>query len=212
MADDRARPLRVLIVDDHPFMRAGIRAAIESEGDMAVAGEASNEREAAAVYAATHPEVVLMDLRMPETGGLEAIAAIRAQDPEARILVLTTFDSDDEIYRAVQAGARGYLLKGTPPDDVLAAIRKIHAGERLIAPGVAARLAELAGTSPLSARETEVLSLAAKGLNNGEIAGVLSLGFGTVKNHLKSAFAKLGATDRTEAVLIAIQRGIIRMP
>ncbi len=202
--------IRVLIADDHPVVRMGLKALVDAQPDMEVVGEANDGREAVELHAKLAPHITLMDLRMPGMDGTDAIAAIRKAAPEAHIIVLTTFDGDEDIYRAVQAGARGYLLKGAFADGMLAGIRSVHAGERLFEPEVAARLAQRVGGPTLSARESEVLELVAKGLSNKEVGSTLFVSEDTVKSHLKRIYVKLEVTDRTEAVLVAIQRGIIR--
>jgi len=202
--------IRVLVVDDHLVVRVGVRTIINAEPDMEVVGEADNGREAIALYQQHKPDVVLLDLRMPDMDGPETIAQLRHLDSEAKIIVLTSYDADEDIYRAIQQGARGYLLKGTFPEGVLeAAIRQVHAGSRHIPPQVADRLAKrLAGPS-LTPREISVLELVAKGLSNREIGSALSTSPGTVKTHLKRIYAKMGVGDRTEAALLAIQRGFV---
>ena len=209
MADPQK--ISVVIADDHPIVRMGLRALVEAQPDMMVAGEADAGAAAVEAFTTLRPDVMLVDLRMPGMGGREVITAVRKLVPDARIIVLTSFDGDEDVFRAVQAGARGYLLKAAPPEDVLRAIRAVHAGGRLIAPDVAARLADRVNSPSLTAREVSVLELVAKGLSNKEIAATLSLAEDTVKNHLKHVFAKLEVSDRTEAVLLAVQRGIITL-
>jgi two-component system, NarL family, response regulator len=201
--------IRVVLVDDHPIVRLGLQAMLDAERDITVVGQAASGEDGVVVVARERPDVTVMDLRLPGMSGPEAIAAIRRHQPAARIIVLTTYDGDEDVYRAVQAGACGYLLKGTLPERVLEAIRSVHAGERLIAPDVVARMAAGAAGPSLSARESEVLRLVAKGLSNKEISAVLFVTEDTIKHHLKRIFAKLGASDRTEAALMAAQRGII---
>ncbi len=207
MNDSKA--ISVMVVDDHPVVRAGLRAMIDAEPDLNVIAEAGSGEEAVARFAESRPDVTLMDLRMPKMSGPEAIAAIRKQFPDANIIVLTTFDGDQDVFRAVQAGARGYILKGTFRDAIMEAIRTVHAGQRLIGPEVAARMAERMMGPPLSAREVQVLELVAKGLSNKEIGTALFLAEDTIKNHLKRIYDKLGVGDRTEAAMVAIQRRII---
>jgi two-component system NarL family response regulator len=204
--------IKVLIVDDHRVVRLGVKAIVEAEADMEVVGEAADGPGALAAYEAHRPDIVLLDLRLPGMTGPEVIAALRQRDPEAKIIVLTSYDADEDVYRAVQAGARGYLLKGTLPDGVLeAAIRKVHAGQRLLAPEAAARLADRLTNPSLTPREVAVLELVAKGKSNKEIGSALSLAEGTVKTHLKRIYEKLGVGDRTEAALLAVQRGIVSL-
>ena len=203
--------IRVLCVDDHPLMRVGIVAVIRHETDMDVAGEASTGREAIHLFQELRPDITLMDLRLPDMSGIEALIAIRAQFPSARVIVLTTFEGDAEIRRALDAGAQSYLLKSLPRKQILEAIRKVHAGKRQVPPEVAAQLAEHIGNESLSGREIQVLEKIAIGKRNGEIAALLFITEETVKNHVKHILEKLGASDRTEAVTIGFRRGIIRL-
>jgi DNA-binding NarL/FixJ family response regulator len=203
--------IRVLAADDHPVVRAGIRAMIENESDMSVVAEAIDGAEVVALYDAHRPDVVLMDLRMPRQGGVEAVLAIKTADPEARIVALTTYEGDADIYRVLDAGACGYLIKDMMGTEVIRAVRMAAAGKRVIPPQVATRLAEFTPRVDLTAREVEVLRLAAKGLRNRDIARVIGRTEETVKVHLKHVMAKLGATDRTEATTVALQRGIIHL-
>ena len=208
MADGK---ISVIIADDHPIVRMGLRALIEAQPDMVLLAESTGGAAAVEAFTTHRPDVMLVDLRMPGMSGRDVITAVRKLVPDARIIVLTSFDGDEDVFRAVQAGARGYLLKAAPPDDVIKAIRAVHAGGRLIAPDVAARLADRVNSPSLTSREVAVLELVAKGLSNKEIAAALSLAEDTVKNHLKHVFAKLEVSDRTEAVLLAVQRGIITL-
>jgi len=203
--------IRVLCVDDHPLMRVGIVAVIRHESDMDVAGEASTGREAIHLFQELRPDVTLMDLRLPDMSGIEALIAIRAQFPWARVIVLTTFEGDAEIRRALDAGAQSYLLKSLPRKQILETIRKVHAGKRQVPPEVAVQLAEHIGNESLSGREIQVLEKIAIGKRNGEIAALLFITEETVKNHVKHILEKLGASDRTEAVTIGFRRGIIRL-
>lgn len=203
--------IRVLCVDDHPLMRVGIVAAIQYEQDMDVAGEASTGREAIQLFRELQPDITLMDLRLPDISGIDALIAIRALFPGARVIVLTTFEGDAEIQRALQAGAQSYLLKSFPRKQILETIRKVHAGKRQVPPEVAAQLAEQIGREPLSGREIQVLEKIAIGKKNGEIATLLFITEETVKNHVKHILEKLGASDRTEAVTIGLRRGIIHL-
>lgn len=206
-----ARQLRVLVADDHPVVRHGLVALIDHQPDMTVVAEVGNGREAVDQYAAQQPDVVLMDLRMPELDGVEAIAAIRAASPQARIVVLTTYDSDEDIYRGLRAGAQGYLLKDAPAGELLSAIRAVAAGQKRIPAEVAAKLAERMVSPELTARELEVLRLVVEGQSNKEIGAALAIAEGTVRAHLNSIFQKLDALDRTHAVTIAIRRGLVRL-
>jgi DNA-binding NarL/FixJ family response regulator len=204
-------PIRVLCVDDHPLMREGIAAMIRDQPDLRLVAEAASGGEAIRRHREHRPDVTLMDLRLPDMSGIEAVIAIRAEHPEARVLVLTTFEGDMDIQRALRAGARGYLLKSMPPAELVAAIREVHAGRKRIPPQVAAQLAEHLGEEDLTARELEVLEQVAAGGRNREIAGTLSISEETVKVHVKPVMEKLGARDRTAAVSIALRRGILRL-
>jgi len=206
-ADPRA--IGVLIVDDHPMLREGIAAAIERQPDLTVVGEARNGFEAVEMARKLRPDVTLMDIQMPGMGGLEAIATIRAEQPEAAIVVLTTYPGDTQALRALRAGASGYLLKSCIRKDLLDTIRAVHAGRRAIAPEVAQDIALHALDERLSERETDILRLVAEGHPNKQVAWRLSLSTDTVKAHLKNIFAKLDAADRTQAVIIAARRGFI---
>ena len=203
--------IRVLIADDHPLMRSGLRAMIGQEHDLSLAAEAEDGAEAVALYDLHRPDVVLMDLRMPRLDGVSAIRAIRGSYPEARIVALTSSEGDADIYRALDAGACGYLIKDTLITEVVAAIRSAAAGKSAITPGVAARLAEFTPRVDLTEREVQVLRLAAKGLRNRDIAQVIGRSQETVKVHLKHLMAKLGVEDRTEAVTLGLRRGIIHL-
>lgn len=203
--------IRVLAVDDHPVVRAGIRAMIANESDMTVVAEAGDGAEAVALYEAHRPNVVLMDLRLPGMDGVAAARAIIAADPAARIVALTSYEGDADIYRALDAGACGYLIKDMLGTQVVGAVRTAAAGKRVIPPEVAGRLAEFTPRVDLTGREVEVLWLAAKGLRNRDIARVIGRTEETVKVHLKHVMSKLGVGDRTEAVTLALQRGIIHL-
>ncbi len=205
------RKIRVLLADDHPVVLEGLASLLERQADLTVVGRARDGREAVALFAKERPDVALLDLEMPEMGGIEAIAAIRALERDARLVVLTTFDGDEDVFRAVSAGAAGYLLKDAPKEEILGAIRAAAAGKRVLSPEAAARLAERAASPGLSPRETEVLSLLSRGLGNKEIAARLFLAEATVKTHVEGILKKLGARDRTHAVRIAIERGVLRV-
>jgi two-component system NarL family response regulator len=204
--------IRVLTVDDHLVVRIGLRAIIDGEPDMQVVAEAADGPAALIAHAEHRPDVTLLDLRLPGMSGPEVITALRARDPQAAVIVLTSFDGDEDIYRAVRAGARGYLLKGTAPGGVLeAAIRQVHGGQRVLAPEVAARLADRLAAPSLTPREVSVLALLARGKSNKEICNALSLAEGTVKTYLKRIFEKLDVTDRTGAAVLGVQRGIVTL-
>lgn len=206
--------IRIVIADDHPIVRSGLTGLLASQADFEVVGEASNGREAVAVVQRTRPDVVLTDLRMPELDGVGAIREMCAAHPALKVLVLTTYDTDADILRAVEAGATGYLLKETPRDELFAAIRATALGKSVLSPSVASRLVgrtRQSSEKALSAREIEVLMLVAKGTSNKLIARELEIGETTVKTHLLHIFAKLGVDDRTAAVTTAVERGIIRL-
>jgi len=207
-----AEKIRVMIVDDHKVVRVGLRTMIEREPDMEVVAEAEDRASTLAAHAAAHPDVILLDLRLPDVHGADLIALIRERDPQAKIIVLTSFDASEDIFRAVKAGARSYLLKGTFPDGILEqAIRSVHAGHRMIPSEIAERLADRVSEPSLTPREIAVLELVAKGLSNREIGAALSTSAGTVKTHLERIYAKLGVGDRTAAALAAIQRGLVTL-
>lgn len=203
--------IRVMCVEDHRIVREGIALIINHEDDMEVVGTASNGDEAVAVYKECHPDVVLMDLRLGKTSGVDAIKAIRQVNPDARIVVLTMYEGDEDIYRAHQAGATTYLLKDTLSSDLIRVVRAVHAGERPVDPQVQARLAERASGPTLTAREIEVLQLISEGLRNKEVGATLGIAEGTVQIHVKNIFGKLNVSDRTAAVQIAVRRGLIQM-
>lgn len=206
-----ARPIRILAVDDHPLLREGIGALVNGEPDMTLIAQAENGREAIAQFRKHRPDVTLMDLQMPEVDGVDAIIAIRTDFPDARIIVLTTYDGDVDVLRALKAGARGYLLKTLLRKQLLDTIRAVHAGEKRIPPEVAAQLAAHAVEDDLTSREIEILRLVASGNANKAIAARLSITEDTVKGHVKSIFSKLDAKDRAHAVTIGLKRGIIRL-
>jgi DNA-binding NarL/FixJ family response regulator len=204
--------ISVMLVDDHPVVRVGLRGMLEAADALRVVGEAGSGDEALVLVAALHPDVVLMDLRMPGTDGVAATARIVERHPLVKVLVLTTYDTDADILRAVEAGATGYLLKDTPVAVLVAAIRAAARGETVLAPPVAARLVtrmRAPVAEQLTPREVQVLTLVGQGLSNGEIGRELFIGEATVKTHLLRAFAKLGVNDRTAAVTVAMARGII---
>jgi two-component system NarL family response regulator len=204
--------IRVLVVDDHKVVRVGLKTIINGEDDMEVVAEAGDGPTALAAQATHTPDVILLDLRMPDISGAALITELRKRDKAAKIIVLTSYDADEDIFSAVQAGARGYLLKGTLPDGILEqAIRTVHAGSRLIPQDVAERLADRVSSPSLTPREIAVLELVAKGLSNAEIGTALSVSAGTIKTHLKRIYPKLGVGDRTAAALAAVQRGLVTL-
>ncbi|HEY6941978.1 response regulator transcription factor [Dokdonella sp.] len=202
-------PIRVLVVDDHPLLREGVAAVVQRQADMVLVGEAADGREAVALFREHRPDVTLMDLQMPEMGGVEAVATIRRDFPHARFVVLTTHRGDVQALRAFKAGASGYLLKSMVRKDLVETIRAVHAGHRRIPAEIASAIAEHVACDGLTEREIEVLKQAAGGNANKSIASHLCISEDTVKVHMKNIFAKLGANDRTHAVTIAINRGII---
>jgi DNA-binding NarL/FixJ family response regulator len=201
--------IRVLTVDDHPLMMAGIAGEINAQPDMRVVAEATDGAEGIAAFREHRPDVTLMDIRMPNLSGLDALIAIRQEFPTARIVVLTTVGGDIHALRAFKAGAAGYLLKNTLRKDLIDTIRLVHSGKRRIPPEIAKELAEHSMDDALTARELDVLRGVARGSSNGEIASALNISEHTVKNHVKSILSKLGATDRTHAVMIGLKRGFI---
>ena len=208
-----AKPhIRVLIADDHGVVREGLVSMIRrNKADMTVVGEAGTGREAVELWNEHRPDVTLLDLRMPELDGVDVIKEIRATDEKARIIVLTTFDGDEDIYRAIQAGAKGYLLKDVPREALMDSIRRVHAGETSVPVHLVAKLADRVSGETLSKREIEVLKLMAQGKSNKEIASALFISEGTVKSHGKAIFAKMNVTSRTEAVADATRRGLLRL-
>ena len=205
-----AKPIKVLIIDDHPVVRLGLRTMLESEDHIVVTGAAGSAKEGMQEVEKVRPDVVLMDLRMPEMEGVEAISELRRVAEDIRILVLTNYDEDDYIFRALKAGAMGYLLKNTPQEEIIHAVEMVHQNQSCIPLNIAKRLTEAIPHEELSHRELEVLKLAADGLTNKAIADRLFISAKTARNHVTSCLFKLGARDRTEAVTIAVRRGLIR--
>jgi len=208
--NDQTR-IRVLAVDDHPLLSEGIATMINSQKDMVLVAQAASGAEAIQRYREHQPDVTLMDLRLPDLSGIDAMIAIRTEFPEARIVMLTTFEGDVEIQRALEAGARGYLLKNMTPNEILDVLRQVHAGKKRVPPSVAAQIAEHMSDEELTAREVEVLRKVADGNRNKDIADLLFISEETVKVHIKHIMDKLRAKDRTQAVAIGVRRGIIEL-
>ncbi len=208
---NEATRIRILSVDDHPLLREGLAAIINNQQDMLLVAQASDAQEAILEYRKHLPDVTLMDLRLPDKSGIDAMIAVRAEFPEARVIMLTTFEGDVEIQRALEAGARGYMLKSMPPKELVEVIRQVHAGKKRIPAQLATQLAEHMSDDNLTAREIEVLSQIAGGNRNRDIAEKLFITEETVKVHIKHIMEKLGANDRTQAVAIGVRRGIIEL-
>ena len=207
----KKKRIRILIADDHTVVREGLVSLVKRKSDMVIVAEASNGREAVDLWKEHRPDVALLDLRMPELDGVSAIKEIRELDPNAHIVVLTTYDGDEDIYRAVKAGAKAYLLKDTARDALVDCVRKVNAGETYLPAPLAAKLAERVSGDALSAREIEVLQRVAAGKSNKEIGAELFISEGTVKSHVKSIFTKLDVVSRTEALATATRRGLIQL-
>lgn len=207
----RVDKIRVLIADDHVTVREGLAAMIGRQADMEVVGEAATGRRAVELWFSLRPDIVLLDLRMPELDGVGAIAEIRQRDAAARIIILTTFDTDSDISNAIRAGARGYLLKDSQREDLLDSIRRVHAGETSISPSLVAKLAAGISSETLTGRELDVLTLLARGKSNKEIGAHLYISETTVKSHLRSIFTKLNVLSRTEAITVACRRGLVKL-
>lgn len=201
--------IRVLVVEDHNVVRQGLVALLNLVEGIQVVGEAGDGEEAIAQYRKHNPDVTLIDLRLPKLGGVEVIQRVRANAPQARFVVLTTYDGDEDIYRALKSGAKAYLLKGMTTEELIATIREVHAGRSHIPPAIAERLAERMGTEDLTPRESEVLEQIVSGKSNKEIATELAISEATVKTHINTLLSKLGVTDRTQAATAAIRRGIV---
>jgi DNA-binding NarL/FixJ family response regulator len=201
--------IRVLVVEDHHVVRQGLVALLKVAGGIDVVGEAADGVEAIAQFRKQLPDITLVDLRLPRMGGVDVIQRVRMETPNARFIVLTTYDGDEDIYRALQAGARAYLLKGMTSEELIATIHAVHAGKSHIPPAIAQKLAERMGTEELTPRESDVLEQIVSGKSNKEIAAELDISEATVKTHINSLLGKLGVTDRTQAATAAIQRGIV---
>jgi two-component system, NarL family, response regulator len=209
MSDNQDTPIRILIVDDHPVVVAGLASMLGTQAGMAVAGSASSGEEALELLRTTTADVVLLDLRMPGMNGIDTLHALRRSKANTRAIILTSFETDEDIYRAVQAGAQGYLLKDSRQAEMVEAIRAVHSGKRYFPRDIAARLAERMMRTELTPREVEVLKMLARGLTNKEIGSALKISGNTVRNHVNSIIEKLEVSDRTEAATTAILRGII---
>jgi len=208
---EAGNPIRILLADDHPVVREGLALILDNEDDMTVASQASNGYEAIELYRQQQPDVALLDLRMPGMGGVETITAIRAEFPDAHIILLTTYDGDEDIYQGLRAGAKAYLLKDTPCDQILETIRAVHIGQQRIPSPVGIKLFERMGTPELSDREREVLKLMSTGSSNQEIGAALCITESTVKFHVNNILSKLQVQDRTQAVVTALRRGITHL-
>jgi DNA-binding NarL/FixJ family response regulator len=205
------KPIRILTVEDHPVFRQGLTTIIGSEPDMLLVGQAANAAEAIAEFRRHRPDITLMDLRLPGTNGTDTLISIRGEYPDARIIILTTSDGDADIHRAMRAGAKAYILKSMPQEELLEVVRSVHAGRRHVPADVAARLAEHVGEEDLTSRELEVLRLVRNGYRNKQIANQLVIAETTVSFHIKNLVSKLGANDRTHAVTIALRRGLLHI-
>jgi DNA-binding NarL/FixJ family response regulator len=205
------KPIRILLADDHPSLRTGLASILNSHDNLIVVAEAGSGSEALEKARDTRPDVLILDLRMPDGDGIETTRALVERDPDVRILILTTYDNEEDIFNALDAGARGYILKDTTSEEIIEAVRQVHAGNRFLPPAVASRLADRMIRQSLTPRELDVLRLVSRGRTNKEIAGAMFISEETIKSHMKGLFQKLGVHDRAEAVAIALQRGLLRM-
>lgn len=203
--------IRILLADDHPPLRAGLSSILNAQPGMHVVAEAGSGRETLEKSASTRPDLLIVDLRMPDGDGIETIRSLRQATPEIKVLVLTTYDNEEDIFKALEAGARGYILKDTTSDEIIRAVREIHAGGRFLPPAIASRLADRMIRPSLTPRELDVLRLVSRGRSNKEIASAMFITEETVKSHMKGLFHKLGVHDRAEAVSTALQRGLLRL-
>jgi len=206
-----SNPIRILVVEDHHVVRQGLVALLSVVEGVEVVGQAADGAAAIEEFALRHPDVTLIDLRLPKLSGVEVIQRVRAEQPHARFIVLTTYDGDEDIYRALQAGARAYLLKGMTVDVLVSTIRSVHAGKSCIPPVIAQKLAERMATEQLTHREQDVLEQIVRGKSNKEIGAELDISEATVKTHINNLLSKLGVTDRTQAATAAIQRGLVQL-
>jgi DNA-binding NarL/FixJ family response regulator len=206
-----SNPIRILVADDHPSVRAGLASILNAQPDLTVVAEAGTGRETVEKFRLTTPDVVIVDLRMPDGDGIQTIKDLMAINPAAKTLVLTTYDTEEDIFNALEAGARGYILKDTTREEIIEAVRQIHAGNRFLPPAIASRLADRVIRPTLTPRELDVLRLVSRGRTNKEIAVAIFVSEETVKSHMKGLFQKLNAHDRAEAVGIALQRGLLRL-
>lgn len=204
-------PIRILVAEDHAVVRDGLVAILNREADMTVVAEAEDGQQAVELYDLHQPDLTLMDLRMPNLDGVEAIAQIRATAPQAKIIVLTTYDTDEDIYRGLQAGARGYLLKDTTSEELLQSIHTVHQGQRYVPSNIALKLSDRLGATALTQREQQVIQLLVNGKGNADIMSALNISEGTVKFHINNILNKLNVSDRTQAVIVALKRGLARL-
>ena len=210
-ANRSSQPIRILVIDDHPIVRQGLVAILNDQADMTIVGQADNGREGIELFCKHQPDITLLDLRMPEVGGVEAIATIRADYPDANIIMFTIYDTDEDIYQGLRAGARAYLLKDTPFEEIIEVIRTVHQGNRYVPSEIGEKLAARTERPILSDRELEILTEMATGKNNKAIAAALNISDNTVKFHVNNVLLKLGVRDRTSAVVTALRQGILRL-